>query len=359
MRGVAWIGIGIVALASACSEEAPPPVEVVRPVKIFEVGSGGAQVRREFPGTITSEAEAEVGFEVQGRLTEFPVEEGQKVGPGDLIAKLDARDYEIRLDKARVLANDTRADFNRAQTLFDQGVLAEAERDHRQAGYQVAQADVREAQKAVDDATLRAPIAGTIARKLVRVGESVQAKQPVLIFQKDTDGGMEIEIAVPEREIAGSTPGLSPAQITERVRPVVVLAAVPDRPMEARITEFATSADPSTRTFKATLAFDPPDDLQVLPGMTAKVSIRAPHDASEGDVGRRVPAVAVAADESGDSFVWRIDPTQMTASRTPVELGPLGGDSVEVRSGLADGDWVALTGVHQLREGMTVSRLER
>jgi RND family efflux transporter MFP subunit len=359
MRWVGLAGIGLLGLVTACSEEAPPEVEVVRPVKIFEVGSGAGQVRRVFPGTITSEAEAEVGFEVQGRVTEFPVEEGEKVEPGDLIAKLDARDYETRLDKARVQANDMRADFDRAQSLFDQGVLAEAERDHRQAGYQVAQADVREAQKAVDDATLRAPVAGTIARKLVRAGESVQAKQPVLIFQTDTDGGMEIEIAVPEREVAGGTPGLSPAQITARVQPVVVLAAVPDRPMDARITEFATSADPSTRTFKATLAFDPPDDLQVLPGMTAKVSISAPRETPNGDAGLTVPAVAVAADESGESFVWRIDREAMTASKTPVELGALGGDSVEVRSGLSDGDWVALSGVHQLREGMTVSRLGR
>lgn len=354
-----WVAAVLVLFAVGCSEEPPPPPEVERPVKILVIGADTADVRREFPGTITSEAEAEFGFEVAGRVIEFPVEEGQQVEPGTLMARLDDRDFLTRLEKATALMENKRADYDRAQTLFQEGALAEAERDRRQTSYRVTEADTREARKAVEDATLKAPVPGTIARKLVRVGESVQAKQAILIFQADAGGGMEIEVAVPEREIAAGTPGRSTDEITEQVDPKVILSSIPDRPIPARVTEFATSADPATRTFQITLSFDPPPDLQVLPGMTAKVSVRALRAGQGGDLGVALPTHAVAADESGDSFVWVVDPATMTVSRRPVELGGLADDSVQIRSGVGEGDWIAVSGVTQLREAMKVSRLER
>ena len=357
-RGIT-VALALFAFTLSCSEEPAPPPEVVRPVKIFEVGGGGAEVRRDFPGTITSEAEAEVGFEVEGRITDFPVEEGQVVEPGDVLAKLDTRDLQSNLDKAVAKMENSRADFDRSQTLFEQGVEAEAERDRKETALRVTQADVRQARKAVQDGTLIAPVRGTIARKLVRVGESVRAKQSVLVFQADEQGGLEIEVDVPERDIASGIPGRSNEEITAQVQPRVMLAAVPDRPIPARVTEFATSADPDTRTFKVTMSFQAPPDLQILPGMTAKVSVRAPRVSDALQSGVAVPGHAVAADENGQSYVWKIDPQAMEARRAPVELGILAGNLIHVTSGLAVGDWVAESGVHQLREGMKVSRLER
>ncbi len=363
-RALALAILGGVALAAiGCAEEAPPAPEVARPVKIFEVGSAGPTAMREYPGTIRSEAEAEIAFEVAGRVIEFPVDEGQELDAGALVARLDARDYQAALDKALAQLENQRAEFERAEKLLAEGVLAESERDSRETAFRVAQADVRTARKAVDDATLRTPVPGRVARKLVRIGESVQAKQPVLIFQSDEAGrGMEIEIAVPEREIAAASPDRTNDEVTALVRPVVRLEAMPDRPMDARISEFATSPDPATRTFKVTLRFQAPEDLQVLPGMTATVAIHSP-DVLEAETGGpgglTIPSTTVVSDDTGAAFVWKIDRSAMTASRAPVELGPLLGDSVLVRSGLAPGDWIAMSGVHQLREGMEVTRLER
>jgi membrane fusion protein, multidrug efflux system len=54
--------------------------------------------------------------------------------------------------------------------------------------------------------------------------------------------------------------------------------------------------------------------------------------------------------------VWRVDPGTMKVSRADVVLGELSGDSVEIRSGLSPGDQIAVSGVHQLRDGMVVRR---
>jgi multidrug efflux pump subunit AcrA (membrane-fusion protein) len=62
----------------------------------------------------------------------------------------------------------------------------------------------------------------------------------------------------------------------------------------------------------------------------------------------------VRTDESGKAFVWTVDVSSMKVRRTPVELGELSGSSIEVLKGLKGGDTIAISGVHQLREGMSV-----
>jgi len=93
--------------------------------------------------------------------------------------------------------------------------------------------------------------------------------------------------------------------------------------------------------------------------MTARVILHLREEklAEVGAAGFLVPASAVAADEQGKPYAWRIDPDSMRVSRVPVELGPMTGDEVRVLSGLDGGDTIATAGVHHLREGMQVRPL--
>jgi multidrug efflux pump subunit AcrA (membrane-fusion protein) len=73
-----------------------------------------------------------------------------------------------------------------------------------------------------------------------------------------------------------------------------------------------------------------------------------------------IPSIAVvSAGASGGGSVWVIDPESMQARANPVEIGELSGNEIEVRGGLRGGEWIAVSGVHALRDGMTVSRYER
>ena len=71
-----------------------------------------------------------------------------------------------------------------------------------------------------------------------------------------------------------------------------------------------------------------------------------------------MPAVASASDDQGAAYVWVVDPQSMAVSRTLVGLGVLTEDRVQIVSGLEGDEWIAVSGVHQLREGMVVRRLE-
>jgi multidrug efflux pump subunit AcrA (membrane-fusion protein) len=121
------------------------------------------------------------------------------------------------------------------------------------------------------------------------------------------------------------------------------------------LTEFATAADPATRTFAATFNFDNPSDVTVHTGMTAKVTVHVRASISLA-AGLSVPSLATAADEGGAPYVWVVDPTSLAVSRRSVVLGQLSGKAVQVREGLEGNEWIAISGVHHLREGMVVRR---
>jgi len=338
-----------------CGDEPPPAPDPVRPVKMFTVPSGSASTTREYPGTVKAAQTAEMAFEVPGKIVEFRYVEGSDVPEGEVIARLDPRDYQTRLDSAQAEYDNNRLNFERAETLVNEGALAPIERDRRKTAFDTSDATLREAQKALDDTELRAPFAGVMARKLVEDFANVQAKQPVVVLTNAAH--LEIKLAVPERDLAGQRDRSRTLEdVNARIKPEVMITSMPDRRFPGRLTELANTADADTRTFEATVTFKPPDDIQVLPGMTARVVIQVSEDQVHGIL---IPATAAVANDEGGSFVWVVDETAMTVSRQTVELGPLTGSSVSVQGGLAGGELVVVSGVGQLQDGMTVRRFER
>ena len=347
------LGVILGQTLTGCDKAPPPPEEKVRPVKIHTIGSLEPAAIRDYPGTIRAYQTAEMGFEVAGRVTEFLVKEGEQVEKDAVLARLDARDYEAELKVAQANMDKAVADQARGENIFKQnpGAISKDELERNLRGVKVTEAMLEIAQKAVDDAELRAPFAGVLARKLVEDYANVQAKEPVLILQ-DTSV-LEIEVAVPERDFAHRKKGPeSNEQLTERLQPVVIVSSLPDRKFPSRIKEHATTADPVTRTFSVKLNFDNPKDVNVLPGMTARVQVVIDPQSAWS-----VPVSAAQADADKKPFVWKVDPKSMTASKSAVELGPLTGERVLLTSGVEKGDMVAISGVTQLREGMQVRRM--
>jgi len=347
--------LGMAAGALGCAEEPPPAEPVVRPVKMLTIG-GGVAGTREYPGRIKAVQQADMAFEVAGRVTEFVYKEGQRAEAGAVLARLDPRDYQNKLEQARAVERNRRTYLARIAEAHKERAVSDQDLADSQAQVDVAAADVRIQRKALDDSTLRAPFDGVMSRKLVEDFANVQAKEPVLIFEDDSL--LEIKVSVPERDMAGRRPSREDLdQVNERLQPKVVVTALPGDPFPARLKELATTADPTTRTFEATFEFQQSEDIVVLPGMTAKVSIQIGDFASVSDVS--LPARAVVDDGKSQPMVWIVAPDTGVVESRPVTLGELGGDQVLVTGGLRDGDTVVISGMAQLSPGMKVRRWER
>lgn len=340
---------------AACAPEQEVPPEIARPVKLLLVQASGAEETFEFPGTVAAAQSAEMAFEVSGRIIDLPVTQGQVVEKGQMLARLDPREYQARADAAAARERATRATYERQHTLFTEGVVSAQQLDVVRKDYEVARAEADSARKSVEDTTLRAPFSGRIARTIKQDYKNVQAKEVVLVLQDD--GHLEISVDVPERLAARARPGLSIAERNARMKSHATIPSLPDQTIPLQLKEFATEADPVTRTYEVTFQFQPPPGVSMMPGMTARVYISTPRrDAAAHGI--CVPIQAVVTDAHNRPFVWRIDLTAMTAQRTPVVLGDMAGGEIAIRSGLSSGDTIAVSGVHQLRDGMPVKPIQ-
>ena len=347
----AWLVLLLAAtlLSGGCSKETEEVAEVVRPVKLMTVGYDAEGGRREYPGRVAAAEEILLGFEVPGRVIELPVREGQELAAGALVARLDDRDFVAEFDRVRARRNAARADYERNQTLYERDAISLRDLEVVRRQYEVTEASLRQAEKAVADTRLLAPFDGRVAGRMVENFENVRAKQPVVMFLDDST--LEIKASFPETDFLRLNRAGGTARMTEELAPRVEISAAPGTLIPAYIKEMRSTADPVTRTFEITLGFDAPEGLAVASGMTAKLIVQLP----AGESGRQlVPAVAVVADDEGNPRVWVFDGETGAVTARQVAVGALTGDLIEILGGLDDGERIAIQGASNLREGMRV-----
>jgi RND family efflux transporter MFP subunit len=349
---------GIVILSvAACEKEVPDSEPVVRPIKILEVQVGGAGRVQEYAGQIAAGNTADLGFEVPGRIVEFLVTEGQEVETGDVLARLDPADFQSQLNQADADYRAAESKYRRFEELATTGAVSQQALDQERRNYEVARAARVTAQKALADTNLRAPFSGNIGRTYVENFTNVAAKESVLLIHDIHN--LEVVIAVPEQDWSQARPGRSFAETTAALNPVATMSTFRGMEFPLGFSEVATAADPVTRTFEIRLKLDHPEDVAVMPGMTASVRITVPDRSGVAGAPIRLPAAAVIGNDQGGSSVWLIDPQTMTVSETVVQLGEMSADGINVLSGIEPGDKVAISGVGQLREGMQVREYTR
>ena len=337
--------------AGGCSEQEQEAPEIVRPVKMMTISAGTAGGVREYPGQVRAAEEIELSFEVSGRLTQLNAREGQLKKKGALIAALDPRD--IGADRDRVLArrNQARADFERNRTLYERDAISLRDLEVVQRQFEVAKANLTQAEKALADTRLYAPFDGKIAGRMVENRENVTAKQPIVVFHDDSS--LEIRASFPEGDFLRIRDLGSVEEMTKRLSPTVEISAAAGLSIPAWVKELRSTADPVTRTYDVTLGFDPPADLSLTSGMTARVVTTLA--ATEGAL--LIPSSAVVADSDHRSLVWVYDAAAGVVHGREVVLGQMTGDDVEILGGLEDGDTIAILGASNLTEGMKVRPL--
>ncbi len=315
-----------------------------RPVKTFVFGDAVRNEVRHYPGRVHADRSVQVSFGIPGRILELPVIKGQPVAKGDLLAGLDARDLENALASAEAVYQESRTTLARLEAVAASGAVSQQEVDLATARMRVARAEVSVRRKALEDARLVAPFDGTVADRFVQDFEQVVADQPVLSLH---DGRfLEVRIEVPEADMVGVDPAAL-GRLSAR------FSALPGRSFALSLKEVVTSADPVTQTFPVTLRMPRPEDVEVLPGMTATVEWVPP--ARPGGPDRTVPAAAVLGAPGKTPWVFVLDPDAMTVSRREISVGSLVADArIEIESGLEPGERIASAGVHHLRDGQAV-----
>lgn len=339
MRQPLMIGLlaGILAMPSAILAQAPL-------VKLETVVSGGAEERRVFFGRVVARETVEIAFQVGGEIVEFPLEEGATIQKGDLVARLDQEPFELALAEATAQYAQVVRTANRYRELVGKSVT-ETNLQDADTQAELAGIVLRNAERALDQATLHAPFDGIVAARIVPNYSTVSAGTPVVRLHDMSD--LRIEIDVPETLV----------QRVGRDTTVKIFAEFPSNQKSYPMTMREYNAETALvgQTYSITLGMTPPDDLDVLPGASAKVTAYI----GNGEVGILVPASAIVVENDASTSVMVFSPTgenEGRVTRTPVEIVPTSDGKVKVLSGLDAAQEIVVIGASALNDGDTVRR---
>lgn len=334
----------VLAPLTGCSKkEEEVQKEVIRPAKILTIEQGGSTQTSKYPGKVQALDRVEVSFEVSGKLISLPVKEGQRVKKGELIARLDASDFQSRLEAAQARVSQTKAEVERYANLLAEKVVAKSTYDVKRKNYDVAVSDMKITKKAVNDTYLRASFSGIIGKKFIDNYQVVQAKQPIVSLQKTT--AIDIIVNAPEQLVGQKN--------KYNIELLAEFANYPGERFPVKVKEFSTEADAQTQTYRVVLTMPVPKGKSILDGMTATVHMLRKLKDTTTSTDVQIPVQSVFYDETKQAYVWKLG-TDMTISKGAVEVGEMDEGNITVLSGLATGDKIITAGVQKLTAGAKV-----
>lgn len=298
-----------------------------------------------------------------------------------------ARAEEIVALKAGVFAAQAKVDqareqAARTQQLFDKEIVAESQLEKDQATLRVAQAELRTAEEELmigqsggreeditaaeaalrglevdvqnardnlNDATLRAPFDGVVARRDVDSFNNIQAGQTIVLLQQLST--IDLVFDIPSSDVLTWS-----AYDWNDIMVEVELTGSSQSLKAAGLVEFSTQADAGTQTYQARVSIDVPQGVRVLSGMVGHVRVTIKN---AEDTRPAIPITALGTTPEGSTFVWLVDPASNAVSARPVTTGAMTGSLVTVETGLEPGDLVVTAGVSRLSEGLVIRPISK
>ncbi len=313
---------------------------------------------------VTRQKYITIGTKILGQIVAEPIEEGQHVRIGDVLAQIDDRDYQAQLRQAAAArdlsASNLRLDLakaERARHLFGTGVISKDEYETAMNAAEVAQAALQRDTAAVDYAkfevgqcVITSPINGIVLHKYRELGDTINFGGQIqagggatdIVQLADTDD-MRAEVDINEVDIAKVSLG-SPA--------IVVPDAYADRRFEASLVKLYPKADRQKGTVKVEVQFNKPDLQIIKPEMSVKVSFLENPPPATQQPRITVPKGAVRSEE-GETYVWTV--REGIVQRVGIVRGQETETGIEIKQGLNDGDVVVVSPQANLANGRKVS----
>ncbi len=347
----------------------PKPKEVQhivskeRVAKLYKIGKVSNASTMTYPGVVKSLKHAELFFRVSGPVKENNLKVGQFVKEGDVLMRIDQRDYQREIDKLRqdLKINKDQSDLNkkqfqRTEALYKQQAISKSEYDAALSKANVSDAQlksleesIKKAQDKLADTSLRAPFSGVITDLRIKQFEIAQANVPVMSI--DDLREVEVHISVP----AGNMPVMG-FKDTQRVKEEVFDITFPgrgDRILKGTVNGFKAIAEGNSETYDVALKVKTPEDFVLLPGMSAEV-INVPNRKINKSEAVSIPFASVFK-RGEKSLVWVFNQTTKGISAREVTLGePVSDNNLQVLSGLESGEFIIGAGVDWLSEDNTI-----
>ncbi len=389
------------------ADDSPHPTMTV---KTTTVTRRNVAMYNTYPGTVRARQTAKLSFRVGGPLVEVHVDSGSRVKKGDLLMKIDPRDFsdqvkatenslkalraklsamqkgardedlhalEAAVDAAEATLKYVELEYERMEELVQENAISQSQFDSIVSERQAAQSALRAAKEELkkgeegarpeDIEAMQAEI-GALEAKLSLAKSSLQdielrAPFDGLVTRRYVENHefvppskpvlsmhdisqLEIDVHLPESELVRR-------DLSESFPVKVQFFSTGDEVFEAKKTEIDTDADPETQTYLVTFSMPAPQKTNILPGMSAEVIV--PSLKEEARSALVVPAGSVISDYTKRDFVWVVSPESTRVEKRMILKGRLTDeDEYIVHRGLKEGEQVVVEGAQRIVAGMPI-----
>ncbi|MDO4571189.1 MAG: efflux RND transporter periplasmic adaptor subunit [Planctomycetia bacterium] len=382
-------------------------------VEIQTVESNEVCIPRRFSAILEADRVSTLSFRVGGPLIEVAVSTGDHVKKGDILMRIDPRDFQHEVDvaqaklraaraqltlmksgarkediqilEARIVSAKAQRDYaaaelRRAEPLVAKKAISRSEIELMQSNLRVADAQIdsleqelikaRAGEREEEIEVKKAEIAGLevnlhiaqsqLADTYLRAPfDGVVASKCINNHEIVRPGAavltmmdiskLDVEIWIPERDILHSAP------FSERLSASVTFPNLPNKEFQAVLKDGETEANPQTKAWKVTFSMINPDAITLLPGMSAYLVIQR---TKPGSAAILIPTHAVASDDRGKNYVWICDEGHR-AQKREVVLGTFrNSEKIEVLEGLEPGEKIVVSGAQFVEEGAFLREAE-
>jgi len=275
-------------------------------------------------GTFIPRQEVVLGAEVAGRVASVLVKEGDMVRPGQTLAIVVGDKQNVSVSNAEANLNNAKTDLERFENAFTTGGVTKQQLDGARLQYETAKNNLKTAQIAASDVSIKTSVAGIVNSKKIEPGSYVSAGTAA--FDVVNISTLKLKVNVDEKNIGALAVG-------QRVD--ILVSVMPDRKFTGKITFIAPKADASLNFPVEIEIPNPKNELRAGMYGTAKFSGGAAVNALV------VPRPAFVGSVS-DNKIFVVDDGKAVEKK--VQSGRSFGDYIEVLSGLNAGDAVIISG---------------
>ncbi len=346
-----------------CSQRGGPSEEQnAVPVEVVDIGLGEVKQSLTFHGDIRAEVEVKVFAKIPDRIEAFFVDDGDRVQKGDPIARVLATTIEqtvlqaeAGLTAAKAQEANMKVEYERAKRLNRENAMSTQQYDAIETQYEAASAQVTQAEAALNtartqlkDATVTAPISGIIGKRYYEVGDMASPTMPIVsIVQMNR---VKIAVDATEEDLGR----LSVGQKAE-----VQVRSYPDEVFVGQVQKISPILDPTTRLAEVEVLIPNPEQ-KLKPGMYAEAEITT---GILEDV-LVVPRYSVIESTSMESvngddrvvknyFIFVVNDSSRAEQRR-LDVDYVNYKQIAVRSGIALGEKLVVSGQNNLRDGLPV-----
>jgi membrane fusion protein, multidrug efflux system len=290
-------------------------------------------------GTLKPSREVRIASPIAEVLEEVFVKEGQPVRQGEVLARFRANALEPSALSAEAQRRKAASDYERMQSLFKEGAVSVQDVENAEVALRSAEANEAQAKKALDEATVRAPIAGVVSQRAVDAGNRV--KDGDLLFELVNTSEFEFEATVPTEFVGNVRVG---------VPVVLAVTGVNDPGLGGRVSRVNAAVDPATRQVKVYVTV-PNAGGRLVGGLFA--SGRIVLQEVKGAIA--VPQAGVRTDAAGKTYVLLVERARV--ARRDVKLGAVDEQAslVQITGGLDGGETVIVGPANGLEVGEPVT----